>query len=450
MATRHIVFRWFAAISLLAALITPAAARTRPRYGGTLRIETRSDPLKAPDGIARPLIFDTLTQFNRIGHLVPGLASSWDWGPPYRRWEFHLRPGVRFHDGSLLTAQAVAMSLAQSCGACGWRVRAVGDSVIITSESPMPNLDQELARSEYAITRKDDDGNPDGTGSFRFAAKSEGVLLVRANEDSWQGRPFVDAVEIYSGRSVRAQWLDFSVGKADLVEVPPELLHVAQQEHMPLLQPDWPSELLALTVSDQRIPDVHLRESIALAVDRTALFNVIYQKQGEMTGGLLPSALSAYSFLFPTAGNLPRARELRGGQSSQLRLGVDASDPTLKLVAERLALNLRDAGWNVQVTPQSANAHADLTLTAVHLDAARPAPALREMITRFGGSFDEEVADPDPASLYGHEKAFLRSYTVVPLLYLPRAYGISSRVHNLALTPDGTPLPANASLEDSK
>ncbi len=172
---RHLC-RSFAAISLLAMLLLPAAARTRPRYGGTLRVETHSDPLKAPDGIARKLIFDTLTQVNGIGQVVPGLAASWDVQSPYRRWQFHLRPEVHFHDGSPLTAGAVAISLAQSCGTCGWRVRAAGDSVLITSESPMPELDAELARSEYAITRKDEDGNPDGTGPFRFAGRSEGVL----------------------------------------------------------------------------------------------------------------------------------------------------------------------------------------------------------------------------------------------------------------------------------
>ena len=56
----------------------------------------------------------------------------------------------------------------------------------------------------------------------------------------------------------------------------------------------------------------------------------------------------------------------------------------------------------------------------------------------------------DPASLYRSERAFLQSHTVVPLLYLPRAYGVSPRVHNLALAPDGTPLIASASLEDAK
>ncbi len=441
---RDTLFRWFAAISVVAALLAPAAARTRPRYGGTLRIETRSNPLKAPDGIARKLIFDTLIDMNGAG----GLAVSWEAQSENHRWEFHLRPGVRFHDGSPLTPAAVAMSLAQSCTGCGWRVRAAGDSVIVTSESPMQDLPAELARSEYAITRKDDAGNPDGTGPFRFAGNSNGTLFLTANDDSWQGRPFVDAVEIYGDRALRAQWLDFSVGKADLVEVPPELLHAAQQDHMPLAQSDWPADLLALTVSDQRLADVHLRESIALAVDRTALFNVIFQKQGEMTGGLLPSGLSAYSFLFPTAGNVPRARELRGGQSPPLRLGVDASNPVLQLVAERLALNLRDAGWSVQVVSQAANVKTDLTLTVVHLEAGGAAPGLREMIGKFGGALNDEGGDP--ASHYRAERAFLRSYTVVPLLYLPRAYGVSNRVHNLVLAPDGMPLVANVSLEDAK
>jgi peptide/nickel transport system substrate-binding protein len=445
---RCTLFRLFAAVSLLAVLLAPVSARTRPRYSGTLRVETRSDPLKAPDGIARKLIFDTLTQVNERGEIVPGLAINWDWEPPYRRWQFHLRPGVHFHDGSPLTAEAVAMSLAQSCGSCGWRVRAAADMVIITSDSPMPQLDAELARSEYAITRKDDEGNPDGTGPFRFTQNSNGTLFLTANDESWQGRPFVDAVEIYADRPVRAQWLDFSVGKADLVEVPPELLRSAQQEHMPLLESEWPSELLALTMSDQHLADEHLRHSIALAVDRTALLNVIFQKQGEMTAGLLPNELSGYSFLFPTDGNVQRARELRGGQSPSLRLGVDGSNPVLQLVAERLALNLRDAGWNVQVIPLAANQHTDLTLRLVPLEAASAAQGLREMIGKFGGAFNDEATDA--ASIYRAEKKFLDSHTVIPLLYLPRAYGVSARVHNLVLMPNATPDIANLSLEDAK
>jgi len=292
----------------------------------------------------------------------------------------------------------------------------------------------------------DQNGNPDGTGPFRFGANSSGILFLSANDDSWQGRPFVDAIEVYGNRTVREQWLDFSVGKADLVEVPPELLHQAQQEHLPVITTKRPTELLAVTISDQQVADPHLRESIALALDRAALFNVIFQKQGEVTASLLPNELSGYAFLFPVVANPNRSRELRGAQSVQLRLAVDTTNSTLQLVAERLALNLRDAGWNVRVLPQASNSNAELSLRLIHLEAVDAASALHEVLADFGASASPESSDP--SALYSVDRGFLQSHTVVPLLYLPRAFGVNSRVHNLALAPNGTPLLSNVSLED--
>jgi hypothetical protein len=201
-------------------------------------------------------------------------------------------------------------------------------------------------------------------------------------------------------------------------------------------------------LSDKQIPDVHLRESIALAVDRVALFNVIFQKQGEITASLLPNALSGYAFLFPTTANPNRSRELRGAQAIPLRLAVDNSSSVLQLVAERLALNLRDAGWNVRVVSQATNPNAELNLRLVHLEAADAASALREAMQDFGVTPHDDPADP--AALYRTELVFLQSHTVVPLLYLPRAYGVSSRVHNLLLAPEGAPILANATLEDAR
>lgn len=445
---KRTVSRWFAAASLLLALLVPAIARTRPRYGGILHVETRTDPLKLSDGVGRRLLFDTLTTVNDRGEAVPALAASWDSQSGNHRWQFYLRAGVRFHDGSPLTAAAVVQSLSSACSHCGWHVRAVGDSVIFTSEAPMPGLPAELARSMYLITRNDENGDPDGTGPFRFKANSNGILFLSANDDSWQGRPFVDAVEIYDNRSVREQWLDFSIGKADVVEVPPELLRQVQQERLPLLVTSRPTELLALGISDQQIADPHLRESIALALDRVALFNVVFQKQGEVTASIIPNALSGYAFLFPTAVNPSRARELRGAQSIPLRLSVDASNTALQLSAERLALNLREAGWNVHVVPASANPNAELSLRLLHLEAANASSALRETMEDFGAG--TPVDGSDATSIYSAEHAFLQSHTVVPLLYLPRVYGVSSRVHNLSLSSNGTARLADVSLEDAR
>jgi len=442
------VSRWLVVISLLFASALTTAARTRPRYGGTLHVETRTDPLKSPDGIARKLLFDTLTQVSANGELLPALAVSWESQSANHRWQFRLRSGVHFHDGSPLTAEAAVQSLSASCKHCAWHVRAVGDSVIFTGDAPMQELPAEMARSAYAIARQDDNGNPDGTGPFRFVANSNGILFLSANDDSWQGRPFVDTVEIYGNRTVREQWLDFSVGKADLVEVPPELLRQAQQDRMPLAVAARPSDLLAISVSPEQIADEHLRESIALALDRTALFNVIFQKQGEVTASLLPNALSGYAFLFPSPANLSRSRELRGTQSIPMHLSVDSSSAVLQLVAERLALNLRDAGWNVRVASQAANPNAELALQLVHMEAAEATSALGETLEDFGARARDEGSDP--ATLYRSEHSFLQSHTVIPLLYLPRAYGVNVRVQNLVLAPDGTPLLANVSLEDAK
>jgi len=441
------VSRWLVVISLFASAL-PAASRTRPRYGGTLHVEIRTDPLKSPDGIARKLIFDTLTQVSDSGQVIPALAVSWEAQSANHRWQFRLRSGVHFHDGSPLTSEAVVQSLSASCKHCAWHVRAVGDSVIVTSDTPLPELPAELARSVYAIARQDDNGNPNGTGPFRFVANSNGILFLSANDDFWQGRPFVDAIEIYGNRPVRDQWLDFSVGKADLVEIPPELLRQAQQDRIPLAMAARPSDLLAVSVSAEQIGDEHLRESIALALDRAALFNVIFQKQGEVTASLLPNALTGYSFLFPAAANVSRSRELRGAQSVPLHLSVDSSSAMLQLVAERLALNLRDAGWNVRVLSQTSDPNAELALHLVHVEAADAASALQETLEDFGAAVRDEGSNP--AVLYQGERSFLQSHTVIPLLYLPRAYGVSGRVQNLVLAPDGTPFLANVSLEDAK
>ena len=60
----------------------------------------------------------------------------------------------------------------------------------------------------------------------------DGVLTLGANESCWQGRPFIDTVEMRGHRAVRDQWLDLSLGRADVVEVPAEMIRQAQQQKL--------------------------------------------------------------------------------------------------------------------------------------------------------------------------------------------------------------------------
>lgn len=451
---RWTVLRHLAISCLVALLAFPAAARTRPHYGGTLRVEVQGDGFESSNGLIWSLLMDGLTQIGADGNPQPALAVRWASENNDHRWQFWLRPGVQFSNGWLLTPASVVSSLEAPCRAnCPWTaVHAVGDSVVFTSDSPMPNLPSLLAGSQFLIRLTDaGDGKEPacciGTGPFQFTDPAFPKTLA-ANPNYWGGRPFVDKVEVLTNKSIRDQWLDLSVGHADLVEVPAEQLRLAQQQHLTVIASP-PVTLLALAVADSSVlASPSLRAAVAFAVDRSALSNVIFQKQGEVTASLLPSALSGYAFLFPTDRDLNKAHEVRGGLNTpSLTLAAD-NNPTMQLAAQRLALNLHEAGFNVQVANASTALHKDMALLRLPLVTSQPQPALESIFRSVGVS--TPVLDDTPTGLYRVERDFLQTHTLIPLLYLPRAYAISGRVRGLRLSADGSPLLADVSLEDAQ
>jgi peptide/nickel transport system substrate-binding protein len=445
------VFRRFAISFALLSCALLVSARTRPHYGGSLLIEIQGDPWQGPDGIARRLTMDGLTRLDDAGAVQPALAVRWESQDGDHRWQFWIRADVQFHDGTALTADAVATSLLQSCkGGCPWtHVHAVGSLVVFTSDSPIPDLPAQLAQSKFLISHQSAQGTQEGTGAFRVTGFPNGVMIFTANDDYWGGRPFLNTVEVQPKRSIRDQWIDLSIGRADIVEVPQEMLRQAQQQHLALLTSNPVNLLLLQIAGTGSLANPQLRQAIALAVDRSALYNVIFQKQGEVTASVLPDALSGYAFLFSSERNLNRAQELRGGATPpQLTLGVAEGNAEMHLCAERIALNLREAGFQVQMSSSNNRAQPDIILRRVHLEAGDPRSALDEMLEASGQ--DPSAIGADTASLYRAEKDFLAAHTIVPLLWLPRAYAVSDRVRDLRLSADGTLLIADAALEDVK
>ena len=440
------------AISFFLVLVALAApARTRPHYGGTLRVEIEGDPWQQPDGIARRLVYDGLTRMDARGLAVPALAIDWSTDNDHHRWQFRLRPGVHFSDGTPVTSVNIVSSLNVSCPSnCPWgAVRAAGGSVVFLSDSPMPVLPALLAGEAWLIALSNPDASSDnrllGTGPYQAAGFANNILKLTANENSWQGRPFADSVEIRVHRAIRDQWLDLSVGRADIVEVPAEQMRQAQQNHMRLLTSP-PATLLALEVSDAGpLANPTLRAAISLAIDRGSLSNVIYQKQGEVTASLLPADISGYSFLFPIDRDLNKAHELRGGLTpSPLTLAAQGG-PTMQLAAQRIALNLHEAGFNIQMA--QGTERGDLNLRAFALEGRDPQSTLESLARAAGQPIP--VNDPSPAALYKAEHELLDRKTLIPLLYLPRAWAASGRVRDLRLDAAGTPDLADASLEDA-
>jgi len=456
------VLRQAAISGVLLLLTLGASARTRPHYGGTLRIEVNGDAW-APDGLARRLVLDGLTDLSDTGAAQPALAVQWSQTNHDQRWDFQLRPWVRFQDGTPLTADAVVASFNALCAnsaspnaanaapetQCPWNaVYAAGPlEIVFTTDAPSPDFPELLAQTRFAVSKKDPSGVLEGTGPFQVSGFTNGALTLTAYADCWQGRPFLDSVEIVQHRSLRDQWLDLSVGRADIVQVPPELLRQAQQQHMNVLV-SGPVDLLALTIPAQGVfQDAAMRQSAALAVDRAALYNVIFQKQGEITASLLPQKVSGYAFLFATDRDLNRARAMRGGAfPTPLGMGTEPGGATVRLAGERLALNLHEAGFNARMSPAGKPTAMDLQL--VHLEEINPRAALDEMLAEF--SLNVTVNGTGAQALWQAESSALKSNTVVPLLWLPHAWAVGERVRDIRLSPDGEPLLAEASLEGAK
>jgi len=174
---------------------------------------------------------------------------------------------------------------------------------------------------------------------------------------------------------------------------------------------------------------------------------VIFQKQGEISAGLLPQELTGYAFLFPTVRDLNKAHELRGGLSSPPLTLAYPGDGAMQLAAQRIALNLHEAGFDVQVAVPRTAQHPDLILRKLPLLGAEPAAAMEILLRSAGEAVS--IADRSPLALYRAEREFLDRKTLVPLLDLPRAYASGPRVRDLALRADGTPDLASASLEDA-
>jgi ABC-type transport system substrate-binding protein len=436
-------------------LTVHAVARTRPAYGGSIRIEVAGDPWERPGGLARQLVFDGLTSIGADGSPLPALALDWKSESEDHHWQFRLRPGVHFHDGTAVTAVNVVASLNAACtGNCPWTgLRAVGSSVVFTSDSPMPNLPWLLAGDDYRIALSNSGSSAGaqrgiGTGPYQLSGFMNGVWTFAANENCWNGRPFADTIEIHVHRAIRDQWLDLNAGRADLVEVPAEQIRQAREQHLNVLA-SQPVTLLALTVSDSGpLANANLRAAIAFAVDRNSLSNVIYQKQCEVTASLLPSALTGYSFLFPTDRDLNKAHEVRGGLSAPTLTLAAGSGATMQLTAQRIALNLHEAGFNVQTVAEGGTRPADLTLRRIPVESSRPGPALDSVLRHAGVA--APVGEESPAELYRVEREVLSSHAVVPLLFLPRAWAVGTRLQSLRLSVEGSPQIANASVGDAK
>ena len=434
--------QWLA-ISVLLISASSANADPRPQYGGTLHVSmsmsaSSVDPAEMPDSEGArnlvSLIFDTLVTVDSNGRPQSALAESWQSASGDRGLEFHLRRNVKFHDGNPLTADIVASSLRKANPA--WNIAASGDLVTIESAGSPPELLEEVALFRNAIAKRDANGNISGTGPFRIVDWQPAKKLVAAaNEDYWNGRPFVDEIDVDVARTFRDQMNALQGGKADLVEVAPEQMHRIVSQRYVFLRSS-PIELIALTFAKEAASaqEKASRDALRLSIERQSMHNVLLQGAGQPTASLLPTWMSGYGFVFSTEPDRLRAQQLRDqipGVPS-FALGYDSNDPLARLLAERVALNAKETGLSVQLNASAT----ELRLVRIPLASCDPWSSLLVLNNQLGLP-PIEVKAHSLEQLFASEQSMLASGRIIPLFHLPVAYAAGTNLRDWTVMPGG-------------
>ena len=262
-------------------------------------------------------VFDALTHVDEKARIIPGLAVSWRTLDP-TTWEFKLRSGVKFHDGSELTAEDVVFSLDRpptiKGGGFGSYVAMIQSKTIvdkltvrIVTRAPYGALAEEL-NSVMIVSKKHATGAASedfdsgkatiGTGPYKFVrfARGDRVEYVR-NNDYWGGRPAWEKLTLRIMPTDPVRTAALLAGELDVIEhVPPaDRERLARNPKLRLDQTtSWRTLFLHLDqyravspyVTDSAgkpldknpLMDLRVRRAMSMAINREALTERVMEK----------------------------------------------------------------------------------------------------------------------------------------------------------------------------
>jgi len=347
-------------------------------------------------------ITENLVSIAADGRLIPALARDWTIAPDQLSWRFRLRPGVRFHDGTALTADAVAFNLRRAHAGASVLSRVPisaidtdGDAVVIRLLRPFASLPAFLVNYSTVILAPasfDAQGRVRqviGTGAFRILEATPPFHVDMARFDHWWGgrAGVARATYLSVGRGETRALMALS-GQADLtISVLP--VFVDRLRKSPDLSLDIVTiprtRILKLNLADPKFADLRVRRAISLAIDRQSIASALFRTPALAATQLLPPSIDGWHAPgMPPLRHDPReARALlaaagwtagpdgivqRDGQRFAIELLTYFNWPELPPLATALQAQLRDVGIDASVSVGNSSdivaRHRDGTLSA--------------------------------------------------------------------------------------
>jgi len=327
-------------------------------------------------------VYETLTVYDTHGmkNVKPGLATSWSTSDDGLTWTFHLRKGIKFHDGTPFNASTVKYSIERTKKmkkGTSYILGAIKNLTVIDSYTVQVNLKNPapidiILSSQYAAyifsptaAAKGTDwfmqGNAAGTGPYMVESweKSQQTVLKK-NDDYWGGwnkKHFKRVIiKVVLEKSTQIQMI--KSGEADFASLAPvdSLPALRKTAGVEVLTPNsWKNS--SFLINTQKFPtnNLKIRQALQYAWDYTAVVNSIYNGLATVAQGPVPKNMWGHNSNLPKSEyNLEKAKKLiaeSGIPKNQLKMSIAyiATSQEYENCAQLLQANLARIGIQLEL-----------------------------------------------------------------------------------------------------
>jgi oligopeptide transport system substrate-binding protein len=400
------------AVPLMAGCTTKAPAKGTSAPGASmlryaLTVEpTTLDPARVSDLVTAELLmhcFEGLVRINEKNEVEPVLAEKWDLSPDGKTYTFHLRRGVKFHNGRGVTADDVRYSweralapnthspvasnyLAGVVGvaemATGKRKELTGVTVVdthtlrVTIDQPrayflgMLTYPSNFVVCREAVEKAKEEETAEtalGTGPYRLTEYRRGYqVTLTANPDYWGGKPKIARIEAPILLAPETTYANFETKNLDLYPLNIPLSHYAADKQTGKFTAEYKllpgAQVDYLVMHPRLLPAFakqEVRTAFAMAIDREEIRRIAYQSTAQIAHGIVPPSLPGSGTPPPPIPYDPAAaRKLlaqagypEGKGFPELTLVVPQQPPQWLSACEMIQANLRD-NLGIKVTLQ--------------------------------------------------------------------------------------------------
>jgi oligopeptide transport system substrate-binding protein len=343
------VLAWLAAaVCVVACTASCRSAGGASRGGMVLRLPQISeptvwDPAAVQDGPTIEILMhvtEGLVQWSDANDLVPAIAEKWETSRDGKVYTFHLRPGVKFHNGRALTASDFVYSINRAlnpktaspvastylndiAGAAdvlngrateARGLRAPDDrTLVIEIDQPRPYFLSKLTYpTAYVVAREAVERgggsitaqNLVGTGPFKVQEYVRGYQInLAANRDYWAGPPKLDRISRRIMIDAQSRRQMFDADEVDMVDVPMADYERDKNDRRaaPLLKIYDRASVYYFAFNEHVRPlkDRRVRRALTMAINRDRIVNEVLLGVTTRARGIVPKGVPGYDPGFP-------------------------------------------------------------------------------------------------------------------------------------------------------